>query len=782
MRYGRFDDERREYVIERPDTPMPWINYLGEGDYCSIISNNAGGYGFRKSPGLGRLLRYRFNAVPCDRPGRYIYLREADGDFWSVSWAPVQKPLDKQRVTCRHGLGYTVIDSEYRGIASDVLFLVPPNELLETWCLNLTNRTAEPRTLDVFAYAEFAIPEFARETDLQCMLYAMFTSFKEGMVALHMNRAAEHSQDAYFACGTPVESFDAQREAFIGPWRDEASPLAVARGRCSDAFGNGDNGCGALQLKVTLAPGKNWSTVFLLGSGKAESDGARARATYTVQRITEEWQALKARWQERLQALSCRAPDAGLNSMVNVWSAYQAHVTFKWSRSASFVEAGGRDGFGYRDTLQDALAVMHTSAPAARERIVDLLRGQCQAGSTLHAVQPLTLVTGQGQVPEKAWSDDHLWILLAVGAYLRETGDLGFLERRVAWLDKGEGTVHEHGRQALEFARGQTGRNDLLLGLCADWNDSLNLRLQRGESVFTSMLYCAALLEFARWAEATNRPEEAREARRRRAAMAALINERAWDGEWYMRAFHGDGRPIGSKANRHGRIFVESNAWAVLSGVADAERGRLAMDSLRAHLATPYGMLLCNPPYPEADDSIGGMTYFPPGQKENAAVFCHAHTWAIAAEAVLGRGERAMEYYEALRPGAMNEHAEIRQVEPYVYCQFVKGPSDSGFGQGRNPWLTGTAAWAYLAATQHILGVRPSLVGLILDPCIPAAWEGFSVKRLFRGATYSIHVRNPKHVCAGVRQLSVDGRAVQGNVVPVAPAGGRVEVEVELGG
>jgi N,N'-diacetylchitobiose phosphorylase len=779
VRYGYFDDAGREYVIERPDTPMPWINYLGEGDYCAIVSNNAGGYSFRRSPGHGRILRYRFNAVPTDRPGRYIYLRDERGDYWSASWAPVQKPLDRQHVTCRHGLGYTAIESAYGGITSEALYLVPADAELEVWRLTLTNTGDAPRTLDVLAYAEFAMPSFAMETDLQCILYAMWTGFRDGIVSYHTNHAARAFRDAWFACVSPVESFDALREAFIGPWRDESNPLSVENGRCSGACGNGGNACGALHVRVDLAAGQTRRTAFLLGSGTAEEAGATARKTFTLDRIESELAALKRRWSARLDALTCHTPDAATNSMLNVWNAYQAHATFQWSRSASLIEAGGRDGFGYRDTLQDALAVMHTSPQRAGEVIAELLRGQASAGCALHGVQPLTLETGRGQVPEKVWSDDHLWLLPAVGAYVRETGDLAFLDRRVEYLDAGEAGVCEHARMALEYACAHRGRNGLLLGLEADWNDCINLGA-RGQSVWSSMLYCLALEEFTALAEAAGRSDDAAWASKAKADMVETINRHAWDGRWYLRAILEDGTKVGSAQNREGAIFLNTQSWAVISGIADGDRARTAMDAAHDRLATEHGLCLFAPPYTEVSGRIGGATFYPPGQKENASIFCHANTWAMIAEAMLGRGERAFAYYRALLPSVMNDRAELRQVEPYVYCQFVKGPSDAGFGQGRNPWLTGTASWAYVAATQYVLGIRPGLGGLAIDPCIPGAWEGFEVRRVFRGATYHIRVRNPHGLCKGARRLTVDDQRVEGNVVPVAEPGSEVHVEVVL--
>lgn len=786
MRFGFFDDQNREYVIERPDTPMPWINYLGEGEYCSIISHNAGGYSFRKSPGHGRLLRYRFNSVPHDRPGRYIYLRNSQGDYWTNSWVPVQKPLSEQKITCRHGLGYTTIQSSYKGIESKALYFVPQDENLEIWKFTIKNTTNKDEVFDIFGYAEFGVPEFSHETDLQAYLYYSMSSYENNVAAVHMNRARWDCQNGYFTTIDDVQSFDTDREKFFGMWHSESDPIAVINGKCSGSCHNGDNSCAALHIRIPLKAGEERTTAFILGAGvplgNPLQDGQNARAKFTLQKIDEEFAQLKSKWESRVKHFSCSTPDENTNRTASIWGPYQAHINFKWSRSASFIEAGGRDGYGFRDTMQDIIGAVHTSPEKAKDLFLTLLKGQDSNGAAERSIQPLTLETGKGVIVKQVRSDDHLWILTALSAYLRETGDMAILDTKVPYLNEGEGTVYEHAKKALDFSESKKGARGLLLSLLCDWNDSLSgLWRKNGESVFVSLQYVAVLNDFIKIAKLYNKDKDVEEAQRRKQLMIDTINEQAWDGEWYARAILDNNERVGSKINKEGTIYVNPQSWAILSGCADLERGRMAMDSVKKHLATDYGVMLCTPPYTKVDWSVGGVTMFPPGLKENAAIFCHPNPWAVIAETILRRGDQAYEYFKAFMPARMNDNAELRQVEPYVYCQFIKGKADSLFGQGRNSWLTGTAAWSFIAATQYILGVRPDYNGLEIDPCIPSAWDKFSVSRIFRGAEYNISVKNPKGLCCGAKALIVNGKTIEGNLVPVFPAGSKVNVEVSLG-
>lgn len=783
MRYGYFDNDQREYVVERPDTPWPWINFLGDGQYGAIISNNAGGYSFCRSSGHNRILRYRFNAVPCDRPGRYIYLRDAgDGDFWSNSWSPTQKPLDQHHTRCRHGQGYTRIESSYRGIDSAALYFVPLDDELEIWSFEVANHSDHQRVLDIFSYAEFGFPVFASESVLQAILYVASTSVHDNIIGYRTPVPGWRTAHRFFACSGDVLDYDTQRESFIGPWRGEDKPLAVERGQCFNSTGNGGNAVGCVRLRFELAPGEKRTVAFFLGEGKADERGVAVRARYTAEKIAASFAALQAHWDKRLSLQQVCTPDPAFDPMVNVWNPYQAHVTYHWSRAATLIEAGGRDGLGYRDTAQDIMSVLYSLGVSARGKITDLLKGQESRGCALHKVQPLTLEVGQGaQVPEsELYSDDHLWLPLTLGAYVRETGDAAFLDERVPYLDRGEGTVFEHAWKSLEFTRGNLGPHGLALCLAAEWNDALQLG-REGQSVWTSMQFCRACAEMVDLASLLGKTSHAAQAQAWKEEMARNINAHAWDGGWYLQALMNDGRTIGSQCDAVAQIWLNPQTWSVIAGVADGDRARRAMDAVHEHLASDYGLHLFSTPHTGYEVDVPGRVCYPPGLKENAGIFCHPNPWAVIAGTMLGDGDRAFAYYKALLPSARNDEADRRRVEPYVFCQFVTGKFDAGFGQAHNPWLTGTASWSLIAATQYILGIRPAFAGLVIDPCIPSVWDGFSVKRVFRGATYEITVRNPDHCCKGVASLVANGERLGGNLIPAAPAGATVKVEVVLG-
>ncbi len=780
MQYGYFDDEKREYVVTRPDTPWPWINYLGDQNYCAIVSNNAGGWSFNKSPGQNRILRHRFNGIPMDRSGRYVYLRDAvDGDYWSNSWAPVQKPPEEHQTKCRHGIGYTTIESQYHGISSSVTYVVPLNEELELWHITVRNDSSESRSLDLFTYGEFSFPFMSHEWILQATAYVAEMDCTDGVVHYSTPVPGWEWRDCFMASTTDIVGFDARRESFIGSWRDESNPIAVETGSCSGSAGTGGNACGALQMKLQLAPGESWTSTIIVGEGDLDV-GRAAKAKWTDAQVANALADLKEYWDVRLDQLQCRTPEAALDSSINIWNAYQAHVIFRWSRSASYIEAGDRDGLGYRDTLQDTLAVIHTEPERVKQTIKDLLRGQAANGSALHKVQPLTLETGKGEMPDNVYSDDHLWLPLAIYAYVAETGDRAFLEEDVDWLDEGQGTVIEHCRRAIEFSWANRGEHELLFGLAADWNDALQIG-RDGESVWTSIQFCIACRQYAAMARSIGDEDNVDWSLTLRNQMAEWINEKAWDGDWYRRALMEDGSYIGSAVNEIARIFLNPQAWSIMAGIADNDRGRQAMDAVYEHLFSEFGVHIFLPPHTDLRQEVHGRVCYPPGFKENGAIFCHPNPWAVIAECLLGRGDRAWQYFRALLPSSMNDRADLRQVEPYVYSQFVAGKDSHEFGRAHNPWVTGTSTWSYVAVTQYLLGVRPVLSGLEIDPCIPKDWDGFTVTRVFRGATYEIEVSNPDHVSKGVKELSADGEPVIGGILAPAPAGTTVQVKVVLG-
>lgn len=804
-RYGHFDDAAREYVITRPDTPRSWINYLGSRLYGGIVTQNAGGYSFYRSGGTGRVLRMRFNGVPVDEPGRYLYLRDdATGDYWSASWQPVGKPLDQYAARVRHGLGYSVFEAEYAGIRSEMTCFIPTGQAFEYWSLEVHNPGDEARTISVLSYAELANEWHYRQDleNLQYSQYVVTATYRDGMIH-RRNSTREATSDLWFGvAGADVVGFDTDRDAFLGPYRTQASPLAVERGACSGTEAVGDNACASLHVRLHLAPGERRQVVFCLGVGHPDEPwrderprigdpagalalppGRQVMAEYaTPERVAAELAALRDEWAERLGTLQVRTPDPELDSMVNVWHAYQTHMTFSWSRGVSLVEAGDRDGLGYRDTAQDVLAVTHAITGAARERLDLLLTAQTAEGGGLPLVKPLSHTPGAEPTPrlEEYRSDDALWLPIAVDALVGETGDLGYLDTVLPFADSGEATVFDHLVRALEFSLAHRGPNGLVQGLAADWNDCLQFGTT-GESMFSTFLLANGLRLVHGLARRSGRDDAAAWCEARLAELEPAIDA-AWDGDWFIRGISATGAALGSAAADEGRIYLEPNVWAAISGATSRERAVRAMDAVHEHLATEHGVALCDPPHTHPMEGIGlSLLVFPPGHKENGGIFCHANSWAVVAEAVLGRGDRAYEYYRAYLPARYDGDADTHQAEPYVYSQFTHGPASPRFGQARNPWLTGTASWTYVAVTQHLLGVRPEVDGLVVDPCIPTAWDGFEVTRTFRGKRVRVRVQNPHHVSRGVAGMEVDGVPVPGCLAPAERLRDGSVVTVRLG-
>jgi N,N'-diacetylchitobiose phosphorylase len=773
MRYGYFDDSKREYVIDNPKTPMSWINYLGTDTYASIISNNASGYSFYKSPQSGRMLRFRFNSIPMDRPGRYVYIRDdEDGDYWSASWQPVGKPLEQYRSVCRHGLGYTVFESDYRGISSNLRMFVPIDKPIEFWEVELENKSDRERKLSLFSYAEWCFWKMDQDlSNFQYILYTCRMNYQDGIIDYQMSYLPPDDPRAFMTSTLPVESFDTDRECFIGDYHHEGTPVAVETGRCSNSIAYGGNPCAALHNRVTLKPGEKKYALFVIGIGDAGTFGAECRRIYSDrEKVAEEFERVQTYWNQRLVKFTCKTPSNEMNTMINLWNQYQCHTTFNWSRSASFNEAGGRDGLGYRDTNQDTLGVVHSIPVQVRAKLIDLLKGQLSEGCAMHNFQPLTWQQGAHNIPlpEKIYSDDHLWLLLAIPAYIKETGDMDFLKTTVPYADQGEGTVYSHLKQALEFSWGKKGPHGLLLGLAADWNDCINLK-GKGESTWSTFLYYRALEEFIVLAKRYGQEQDAAHFLAYQREIKENLDKFAWDGEWFVRGFLDSGRKLGSHESEQSKIFINSQTWAVVSQAAGLDKGKKAMDSLQKFLATEHGIVKNYPAYREYDPEIGYITNFPTGLKENAAIFCHANTWAVIAEAMLGRGDQAYRYYLSFLPAAKNDSADLYTMEPYVYSQFITGKEHPyHFGRARNSWLTGTASWSFVAATQFILGVRSDYDGLVIDPCIPPDWDQYEVTREFRGKTFHIVIKNPDKVSRGVSSLTINGQKCEGNLIPLS--------------
>jgi N,N'-diacetylchitobiose phosphorylase len=793
MQFGHFDDTHKEYVIDRPDTPKPWSNYLGSTEYGAIITNHAGGYSFFRSSASGRFTRLRFNAVPLDQPGRYFYLRDRDdGDYWSTSWQPVGKPLAKYKSTCRHGTGYTQIDTRYRGIASETLYFVPLGECFEYWLLKLTNRTKRPRRLSVFTYVEYA-SEWNARADMIDLQYSFCTGradMVDGMVdhiicndlpleALGMPRQRLHTFLA--ATGAPLVGHDTDREKFLGsPYRTYANPLVVEQGHCTGSLAWGDNACGTLQMDVDLAPGESRELVVMMGMGLAETEGRRIRAEFgTPERARTELARLKAHWHGQLGALTCRTPDPEFDSMVNVWNAYNCLITYAWSRAASLIYNGERDGLGYRDTVQDLLGVMSLIPAEAGKRLELMITGQCANGGAMPVIKPFEHRPGQEKQPaENAFrSDDCMWLFNTVPAYVKETGDLAFYRKVLPYADCGEDTVLGHLKRAIEFNLHYRGEHGLPAAMSADWNDCLGLG-RYGESVFVAFQLRYALTVYADICTRLEQPSEVAWAEQQRGELDAAIQRHCWDGRWFVRAFRDDGTALGVARNTQGRIFLESNSWAVISGAATSEQAETLLEAIREELFTPYGLMLCSPGFTRLDSTAAANILGLPGIKENAGVFCHTQGWAVMAEALRGRGDRAYEYFRAYMPAAYNTRADIRETEPYVHSQSTHSRFSRKEGVSRLPWLTGAAAWSYHAATNYILGIQPEYDGLRVAPCIPPDWPELTVRRVFRGKTFDITIR--REGPGNQARLELNGRLLESSLIPIAECRIRNRVVVRL--
>ena len=798
MRYGYFDDANYEYVIERPDTPRSWTNYFGTRDYGAIITNNAGGYSFYRSAAIGRFMRLFFNSVPLDQPGRYFYLRDQEsGDYWSASWQPVGKSLEEYKSTCRFGTSYAVIDSEYSGIRSETTYFVPLGQSFEYWWLELTNQSDRPRKLSLFTYCEFTSEWniFQDGFNLQYSTFIAKSNWREGMVRAAVVDNLPGSEDftrgdqgrwSFLSLvGGEAVGHELDREQFIGPYRSYHNPLAVERGSCTGSEAYCGNACGCIQTDIELQPGETRQLLVLLGVGKAEEDGVRVREEFgNVERAGEELEKLKEEWHGRLGSFVVESPDEDFDHMVNVWNAYNALITFYWSRSASLVYTGdNRDGLGYRDTVQDILGVLSAIPEEAGERLELMITGQEANGGARPEVKPYAHRPGEMEPtpPEEVRSDDALWLFNTVPAYVAETGDIEFYDKVLPYADAGEDTVLGHLRRALEFSIEHSGAHGLPCGLRADWNDCLVLGFE-GESVFVAFQLRYGLETYAGIADQLGREGEATWSRGELGKLDAALQEHTWDGEWFVRAFREDGLTFGSSDSDQGSIFLNPQSWAVISGAATGEQARRCMESVEEQLATEYGLMVCAPPFTDIECDVVRAILFNPGVKENGSIFNHTQGWAVMADCRLGNGDRAYRYYRAYMPSRFNDEPEVRGIEPYVHCQSTHSRFSERFGSSCLPWLSGTASWSYYAATQHILGIRPEEGGLRIDPCIPSEWKGFSVRRLFRGRQLNITVENPEGVEKGVAKVVLNGESIEGNLIFPDSLQEENEVRVVMGG
>ena len=776
MRYGFFDDLNREYVVDRVDCPVSLTNYLGTQRMGAVLSHNAGGYCWLDSPQYHRITRFRPNGVPLDYPGHYVYLRDQDsGDYWSLSWQPTGRPLDKARYTCRHGMSYSTYTCDYQGLAASQTLFIPREENggdpVEIFDVRIRNHSDTVRRISVTGYVEFSFHHVDIDNqNFQMSLYATGSCMRNGAVLAEYHYEGDSYQ--FFAGNFTPDSFDSQRDAFIGAYHTESNPIGVERGLLSGSAEKGGNPCGALQKQLVLAPGEEARVLFYLGTGD-ETAAAKARQKYDVSGTDAAFAALKAWWDQKLTVLTVQTPHQNMNRSLNIWNLYQSEINVLFSRFSSFIEVGGRTGLGYRDTAQDAMCIPGAEPDGCRKRIQQLIHGQVSMGYGLHLFDPAWFEPYKAPafksptvvpMPDKSsmihglkdtCADDALWLLPAIVEYVRETGDDAFFDQVIPYADQGQATVWQHMKQALDFSYSQIGSHGITKGLRADWNDCLNLG--GGESAMVAFLLIWATEHFLDAARHLGRRQDADHYQALADQMRKACQDVLWDGQWFLRGFTGDGRPIGSHTAEEGKVHLESNAWAVASGAATRQQGLSCMDAVDQWLFTPYGLMLNAPSFRTPDDSIGFVTRVYPGIKENGAVFSHPNPWAWVAECRLGRGDRAMKFYDALLPENQNDQMEVRQAEPYTYCQFIMGRDHSAFGRARHPFMTGSAGWAYYAATHYMLGIRPGFDGLEVDPCIPAAWDGFEATRLWRGATYQIRVENPEHVQHGVAALYVDG-------------------------
>jgi cellobiose phosphorylase len=803
MRFGHFDDEAREYVITTPHTPYPWINYLGSQEFFSLISHQAGGYSFYRDARMRRLTRYRYNNVPTDAGGRYFYINDG-GDVWSPSYLPVKAELDSYE--CRHGLGYTRITGSRGGVKADVLFFVPIGENAEVQKVTLTNESDREKSFTLFSFIEFCLWNAQDDqTNYQRNLSIGEVEI-EGSAIYHVTEYRERRNHyAVYGVNAPIAGFDTDRTTFTGLYNGFGEADVPRSGKSANSVASGWYPIGSQSLDVTLAPGESTSYTFVLGylenpkddkwesPGVVKKTGAKELLTRfaTEEQTDAAFAALQQYWDDLLGSYTVTSPDEKLNRMVNVWNQYQCMVTFNMSRSASYFETGIGRGMGFRDSNQDLLGFVHLVPERARERILDIAATQFEDGGAYHQYQPLTkrgnLEVGSG------FNDDPLWLIAGTAAYIKETGDFAILDEHVAF-DNDESkaqSLFEHLKRSFFHVVDNVGPHGLPLIGRADWNDCLNLNCfseEPGESFQTtenkaggtaeSVLIAGMFVhigpEYVELAQRRGLHDEATAAQEHIDKMRETVLEHGWDGDWFLRAYDFFGNKVGSKDNEEGQIWIEPQGFCVMGGIGVEDgRAQRALDATKERLDTPHGIVLLNPAYTRYYVEYGEVSTYPPGYKENAGIFCHNNPWIVIAETVIGRGAQAFEYYKQIAPAYREDISEVHQLEPYVYAQMIAGKDAVRHGEAKNSWLTGTAAWNFVAVSQHLLGVRPGYDGLIVDPCLGPEIPEFTVRRTIRGATYVITVANGGGKGA---HLVVDGTPIDGSEVPYAPAGSTVEV------
>ncbi|CDZ23717.1 cellobiose phosphorylase [[Clostridium] cellulosi] len=811
MRFGHFDDKRREYVINTPKTPYPWINYLGTQEFFSLISNTAGGYSFYKDARLRRITRFRYNDIPVDSNGRYFYINDG-GEIWSPGFKPVQNKLDFYE--CRHGLGYTIITGRKNDIEAQVTFFVPINANCEIQRLKLKNVGSKNKKFNVYSFIEWCLWD-ANDDDRNFQRNFSTGEVEiEGSTLYHKTEYRERRNHfAFYHVNADIRGFDTDRDTFLGQFNGLNNPDAVTRNKSFNSVADGWSPIASHNVEVVLAAGEEKELIFILGycenpaDKKFMPDGSlnKAPAHELIERFNTTEKADKAfaelndYWSSLLTQFHIDSPDDKLNRMVNIWNQYQCMVTFNMSRSASYFESGVGRGMGFRDSNQDLLGFVHQIPTRARERILDLAATQLEDGGAYHQYQPLTK-KGNNAIGGN-FSDDPLWLIISVAAYIKETGDFDILKENVPFdnNEKLAAPLFEHLRRSFYHVINNLGPHGLPLIGRADWNDCLNLNCfstepgesfqtttntegKVAESVLVGGMFVYAGPDFVELCRRMGYNDEAKKAQQYIDKMEEAVLKYGYDGEWFLRAYDSFGKKVGSKECEEGKIFLEPQGMCVMAGIGvKTGEAKKALDSVKKYLDTKYGCVLLTPAYTKYSPALGEISSYPPGYKENAGIFCHINPWIMAAEATIGRGDRAFELYKKIAPAYIEDISEIHKLEPYVYSQMVAGKDAKLFGQAKNSWLTGTAAWNFVAISQFILGIKPDYDGLKIDPCIPSDMKEYTVTRHFRNADYVITVKNPNGVCKGVKEVTIDGKKAESNILPVFADGKKHTATVVLG-
>ncbi len=802
MNFGHFDLDKKEYVITNPATPAPWVNYLGSPEYGAIISNNAAGYSFVKSGANGRILRYRFNSNMA-LPGRYIYIRDNEThDYWSASWQPVGKPLDKYKSECRHGTAYTVISADYADVHSEVTYYVPLNKTYEVWRAIITNTSSQAKQLSVYGFCEFT-NENNYEQDQVNLQYTQFitrTTFEENKILQHINEnsgkdetGSNHRERFFGMVGADICGYNGSLDHFIGGYRTYSNPIAVESGRCDNVLNYNANACGALQSAITLGAGGTIELIYVVG----QKDNAEATAILneykTPGKVDAEIKELKSFWHSKLDNFQVKTPNDAFNNMINVWNAYNCFITFIWSRAASFIYCGLRNGYGYRDTVQDIQGIIHLDPELAADKIRFMLSAQVDNGAGLPLVK-FDHNAGHETCPDENdensiyaketghpsyRADDALWLFPTIVKYIGESGNKGFLDEVIVYSNGGEGTVYDHLKRAIHFSMTHLGDHHMPAGLHADWNDCLRMG-KKGESTFVAFQLYYAMTVLKGYAVEKGDTEYVAYLDKVQGELGDSLSK-CWDDDRWIRGIREDGVVVGAKKDPEANMWLNPQSWGVISGFANKDQAEKSLNSVHEILNTPYGVKLLEPPYVKHYFDGALMHIFNPDTKENGGIFSQSQGWIILAESLCGHGNRAFEYFLESSPAALNDKAEIRVIEPYAHGQFTESTRSPFEGRSHVHWLTGTASTVMVGCVEGILGMRPNAEGLVIDPAIPSEWESYTVEKVFRGKQLNMTFNNPNHAESGVASIVLNGKKLEGNFIPASALEDENEVVVTLG-